>query len=169
MSDPSAFPPPPPPSPSGDFSPPPPPSGGFAPPPAPAAAGFGAPGVAGPGQPLQLSSSGKRLGAALLDGLLMIVTLWIGWIVWWVILWKKGQSPAKSLLGMRVVMLNEQRPAGMSEMAMRELVGKVLLGVIPLYSFVAALFVPIDDNRQGLWDKIAGTTVVEDPNNVFGL
>ena len=172
MTDPSTVPPPPPSQPEGGFAPPPPEAqGGFAPPP-PAAGGFAAPGAGGLAATaggLQLSSPGKRLGAALLDGLLMIVTLFIGWIVWWVILWQKGQSPAKSLLKMRVVMLDEQRPAGVPEMAMRELVGRVLLSFIPLYNLVGALFVIIDDNNQALWDKIAKTTVVEDPNNQFGL
>jgi hypothetical protein len=26
-----------------------------------------------------------------------------------------------------------------------------------------------DKGHQAVWDKIAGTTVVDDPNNVFGL
>jgi uncharacterized RDD family membrane protein YckC len=166
MSDPSAFPPPPP---SGGFAPPPPPSGGFAPPPAPTAAGFGAPGMPGGAPALQLTSRGKRFGAYLLEGLLVIVTLFIGWLIWSVIAWGKGQTPAKQVLGMRVVKLDERRPATMGEMALRELVGKFLLAMVPFYTLVGAIFVLTDDNNQGLWDKIAGTTVVEDPNNAFGL
>ena len=160
MTDPSAAPPPP----EGGFAPPPPAAptpGGFAPPPAPTA------GAVGGG--LALSSKGKRLGAALLEGLLMIVTLFIGWLIWWIILWSKAQTPAKQLLGMRIVKLDENRPASVGEMAMRELVGKVILGALPFYSLVAAGWVLFDDDNQALWDKLAGTTVVEDPDNRFGL
>jgi uncharacterized RDD family membrane protein YckC len=143
--------------------PPPPPEGGFAPPPGP-----GAPaGV--PFAGLQLSSKGKRLGEYLLEILLIIVTLFIGWFIWWIILLPKAQSPAKQLLKMRVVSIDEPRAATLNEMLLRELVGKWLLGFIPFYSFVAAIFVLIDDNNQALWDKVAKTTVVDDPDNAFGF
>src|SRR4051794_26144085 len=46
---------------------------------------------------------GKRFGAMLLEIPLAIVTLGIGWVVWDLIAWSKGQSPAKQLLGMRIV------------------------------------------------------------------
>jgi uncharacterized RDD family membrane protein YckC len=141
-------------------APPPPPEGAFTPPPA-------AGGV--PGAGLALSGPGKRLGAALLDGLLFIVTLGIGWLIWWIICWQTAQSPAKRILKMRIVRLDENRPLAVGEMAMRELVGKWLLGFIPFYSFVGALFVIFDDNNQALWDKVASSTVVEDPDNQFGL
>ena len=73
---------------------------------------------------IMLTSKGKRFGAALLEGLLAVVTLVIGWIIWSVIIWERGQTPAKSILGMRVVRLTTGRAANRAEMAMRELVGK---------------------------------------------
>jgi hypothetical protein len=115
----------------------------------------------------QLSSKGKRLGAALLDGLLAIVTLLIGWIIWYVILWKKGQSPAKSILKMRVIKVDENRCVTTGEMAMRELVGKYLLSFIPLYGIVDDVFVLFDERNQALHDKIAGTVVIEDPDERY--
>ncbi|MBU6227073.1 MAG: hypothetical protein KGQ43_05750, partial [Acidobacteria bacterium] len=36
--------------------------------------------------PTQLASAGSRIGAALLDVLLMIVTLFIGWLIWSIVL-----------------------------------------------------------------------------------
>jgi uncharacterized RDD family membrane protein YckC len=115
----------------------------------------------------QLSSKGKRFGAALLEALLVIVTLFIGWVIWWVILWKKGQSPAKSLLKMRVIKADTGRCATTGDMAMRELVGKLLLSFIPLYGLIDDLFVLIDDRSQALHDKIAGTLVIDDPDDRF--
>jgi uncharacterized RDD family membrane protein YckC len=147
-------------------APPPPPEGGFAPPPPPSAA----PGV--PGAALQLSTPGKRFGAFLLEIVLMIVTLIIGWLVWWIIAWGKGQTPAKAVLKMRCVRVDENRPATFGEMAMRELIGKSLLANVTfgISTIVGGVMLITDDtNRQAVWDKIAGTTVVEDPNNQFGL
>jgi uncharacterized RDD family membrane protein YckC len=68
---------------------------------------------------------------------------------------------------MRVMHLDTGRPAGRGQMALRELVGKVLLGFVPFYTLVSAIFVLVDPRRQGLWDKIANTVVVDDPNNIF--
>jgi uncharacterized RDD family membrane protein YckC len=118
---------------------------------------------------LPLTSKGKRLGAHLLELLLIIVTLIIGWLIWSIVIWKRGQSPAKSILGMRVIKLETQRPARAGEMALRELVGKWILNVVPFYTLVSAIFVLVDERNQALWDKIAGTVVVDDPDNRFGL
>jgi uncharacterized RDD family membrane protein YckC len=52
-------------------------------------------------------------------------------------------------------------------MAMRELVGKLLLSFIPLYGLIDDLFVLIDDRSQALHDKIAGTLVIDDPDDRF--
>src|SRR5690242_60717 len=46
-----------------------------------------------------LVSAGGRLGAMLLDVLIAVVTLWIGWLVWSMFTWSAGQTPAKKLLG----------------------------------------------------------------------
>jgi uncharacterized RDD family membrane protein YckC len=154
-------------------APPPPPDGGFAPPPPTGAGGFAppAPGAA-PGVALQLSTPGKRFGAMLLEIVLAIVTLGIGWLIWWVIVWGKATTPAKQLMKMRVVKVDENRPATWGEMAMRELLGKSVLANVTFgitYIIGGIMLLGDDANRQALWDKIAGTTVVEDPNNQFGL
>ena len=117
----------------------------------------------------QLTSKGKRFGAYLLEALLVLVTCFVGWLIWSIIIWGKGQTPAKSILKMRVVKADEYRPLGRGDMALRELVGKILLGVIPLYGIVSAIFVLVDDRNQGLWDKLAKSVVVDDPNNIFNL
>ena len=116
--------------------------------------------------PYTLSTKGKRFGAMLLEAVLVIVTLVIGWLVWSIVLWKQGQSPAKSILKMRVIKLDENRAANTGEMAMRELVGKWLLSIIPFWYIINGVVLLMDnENYQCLWDKIAGgTTVIEDPD-----
>jgi len=112
------------------------------------------------------------LGALLLEIPLFIVTLGIGYIVWMIFAWTKAQSPAKQLLKMRVVKVDEHRPANVGEMVLREVVGKSVISNVTLgigYIVGGIMVVTDDVNHQGLWDKIVNTTVVEDPNNQFGL
>jgi uncharacterized RDD family membrane protein YckC len=119
--------------------------------------------------PYVLASKGKRFGAFLLEGVLAIVTLFIGWLIWSIIIWSKGQTPAKSILKMRVVKLDTGRAATTGDMALRELVAKWLLGSITsgIYTIVSAIFVIADPQSQGLWDKICGTVVIDDPDDRY--
>jgi uncharacterized RDD family membrane protein YckC len=110
--------------------------------------------------PTQLASAGSRIGAALLDILLMIVTLFIGWLIWSIVLWKQSTSPAKKMLGMTVVDGNTGAPATIKQMVMREVLGKWVVGsvagIVTLASLVMLWATP---RRQAVWDYI-GTTVV---------
>ena len=116
-----------------------------------------------------LSSAGRRLGEYLLEGLLAFITLGIGWIIWSLIVWTQGQTPAKQVLGMRVVRLDERVSARWGRMFLREFVGKLIVGVVSSLLFgigaiVADCWLLWDKDRQELWDKIAGTVVVNDPD-----
>ena len=53
----------------------------------------------------------RRLGALLLDGLLFFLTLVVGYIIWWLIVLRRGQTPGKQLLGIRAVR-RDGNPAG---------------------------------------------------------
>jgi uncharacterized RDD family membrane protein YckC len=117
--------------------------------------------------PYQLTSKGKRFGAFLLEIVLAIVTLGIGWLIWSIILWSKGQSPAKSLMKMRVLKLETGRAAEVGDMVMRELLGKWVLGIVPFYTLISSIIVLTDEKSQGLWDKIAGTVVIDDPDDQY--
>jgi uncharacterized RDD family membrane protein YckC len=117
-----------------------------------------------------VTSAGKRFGGALLEGLLIIVTLFIGWLIWSLVVWSKGQTPAKSLLGMRCINTNTGRAATWGTMCLREIVGKSILGNITFgISTIVSCFMILADSerRQGLWDKIASTVVVDDPDGAY--
>jgi uncharacterized RDD family membrane protein YckC len=105
--------------------------------------------------------NGVRFGAWALDFLLAVVTCGIGWLIWAIVLWNQGTSPAKKMLGLVVVDLSTGQPANMGKMAMRELVGKWLLGSISfgVTTLVGGIMILASDKRQGIWDQIAGTTV----------
>jgi RDD family len=116
----------------------------------------------------RIATPAKRLGEYLLELLLIVVTLLVGWVVWSVVIWSRGQTPAKQLLGMRVYTIADRRPAGWGRMALREVVVRwILIGVISAVTggvgFIVAALLVLNTNRQTLWDLIAQTVVVDEP------
>lgn len=69
-----------------------------------------------------VATGGYHAGAELLDWLLRIATLGIGWWVWSILLWSKGQTPAYSLLRLKVAATETNRTARPGRMALREIV-----------------------------------------------
>ena len=112
-----------------------------------------------------LASGGSRFGAYLLDGVLAIVTLGVGWLIWHLIVMARGQSPAKQLLGMRAIK-TDGTPAGWGTMFLRDWVGKFLVGLAVSFTFGIGLILYFwllwDPRKQELWDKMADTVVVKD-------
>jgi uncharacterized RDD family membrane protein YckC len=119
-------------------------------------------------QGVQLASVGRRIGAYFLAIPLAIVTLVIGYIIWGLIVWAKGQTPALQVLGMRCWRPEEGRVAGWWWMALREVVGRIAESIFwlitSLVSFILMLTRP---DRRSLHDLIAGTVVLYDPNKVL--
>jgi uncharacterized RDD family membrane protein YckC len=189
--------PPPPPGPSGGAYPPPPPQYGQQPPPgygqqpppaygqqpppgygqpgqyggypaAPMATGYGTPGLNLP-PGVVLAPVGRRIGAFFLSYLLVIVTLGIGYLIWGLTLWGKGTSPALKVLGMKVWVVDENRPATFGKMALRDIVGRIVDGIASIITALVSFIMFVSgDKHQSLHDKVAGTTVVYDPNKVLG-
>ena len=101
----------------------------------------------------------RRLSASLLDTLLFFLTLIIGYVIWWLIVLARGQTPGKQLVGIRAVKRNGD-PAGWGTTFIREIVKYVA------HSFVIGLFADIvlllmDDNEhRSLSDRVADTVIV---------
>ena len=112
---------------------------------------------------VRISSAGRRLGAHLLDGVLMVCTLFIGWVVWSLIVYRKGQTPGKQVLWMRAVKLSTGRRAGWGTMFVREAIAKPVIFVLSMLTFgIVNFWLCWDSNTQELWDKMVGTVVVDD-------
>lgn len=116
----------------------------------------------------QLAGYGRRIGAYFLAIPLSIVTLGVGYLVWGLVLWARGQTPTYQVLGMRCWRPESGQVAGWWWMALREVVGSLvesLLGLITqLISFAAFL---ATKERRTLHDMVAGTVVLYDPNKVL--
>ncbi len=115
-----------------------------------------------------LSSPGKRFGAALLEFVLAIVTLGIGYLIWTLIIWSKGQSPGKQVLKMKVVDTSNHQVASWGKMFLREFVIRgIVIGFISGitlyigYIVAACMIFNRERDHQTGWDRIAGTVVVD--------
>ncbi|MGA2286474.1 MAG: RDD family protein [Dehalococcoidia bacterium] len=99
----------------------------------------------------------ERLGSWLVNIILTVLTLWIGWIIWWFIVAPRGQNPGKAVVGLRVIK-TDGSACGTGYMFLRGLVG-IILGVIPFY--LDDLWILWDKSSQTLHDKVASTVVVK--------
>ena len=124
--------------------------------------------------PMLTDAQDAALLAALAPGLLaflfVAVTLGIGWLIWFALTARNGQTPGKQLVGMYIMREDGSR-AGGGYVALRELVVKNMLfwGIVGsltsgLGLLLAALWILWDENCQALWDKVGATYVAYSPN-----
>lgn len=59
---------------------------------------------------------------------LFIVTLGVGYLVWGIVTWGQGQTPAQRMLGLRCWRRDTRRVAGRRHMALRQVTGLLLHG-----------------------------------------
>jgi uncharacterized RDD family membrane protein YckC len=98
-----------------------------------------------------LATPQHRLGAVAVDVGLIFVTSFIGWGIWSLIVWGKGQTPGKQLLKVRVLNEPTGKPATWGHMLIRQ----VLIGwaLAAPYS-VAYGFYVINFNQAALFGLI---------------
>jgi uncharacterized RDD family membrane protein YckC len=116
---------------------------------------------------VELASVGRRIGAFFLAFPLAIVTLGIGYVIWGVIVWARGQTPALQVLGMRCWRPETGRVAGWGWMALREIVGRFIESIIFLIALASFILMAASRERRSLHDLIAGTVVLRDLNKVL--
>jgi uncharacterized RDD family membrane protein YckC len=69
---------------------------------------------------MRYASFQHRLGALVLDAVLMGLTFGIGWLIWSLVIWGNGQTPAKQILKIRVYNAENGRVVSWGHMALRE-------------------------------------------------
>ena len=98
---------------------------------------------------LPRASVQHRLGGYALDGALFLAsffTLFLGWIIWSLVLWGQGQTPAKQILKMRVYSIDTARPASWGHMALRQFLIPTAFSCIYIPFFIAAMAVSVDSS-----------------------
>ena len=84
-----------------------------------------------------------RLGALVLESVLFLVTLGIGWVIWALVIVGRGQTPAKALLNLRVVDTGSLKPVGFARMFwVREIVAGIVAGLAIPLTLGVLLFMP---------------------------
>lgn len=95
-------------------------------------------------------ASGSAFFALL--GLVALIAVPVGWFM----LWRRGLTPGKSMMKIRVSKTDGSQP-GIGTMLLREWIGKYIDGLIFGLGWLWAIF---DRDRQAWHDKVAGTVVV---------
>lgn len=90
-----------------------------------------------------------RLAGQALDAALYVVTLGIGWFIWDLIVWGKGQTPGKQILKMRVYDKSTGLPARWGHMLIRQLLIQVTLPIILYPILYLTSQVKFVDYREG--------------------
>jgi uncharacterized RDD family membrane protein YckC len=104
-----------------------------------------------------MASRGERILSWFVNALLVIFTLFIGWVIWWFIVAPKGQNPGKAVTGLRVIRTNGDAVTT-GGMFVRGLVGQIA-GWIPF--FLDDLWMFFDKNAQTIHDKVVDSVVVK--------
>jgi uncharacterized RDD family membrane protein YckC len=113
--------------------------------------------------PLEHRASGWiRFGAQLLNGLLSVVTLGIGWIIWTTVTWSSDSAnPGQKILGLKVVKKDTGAPLTWGELFIRNFVlGGIVYSITFYVLYVIDIFKPFGSERQRVLDNMAGTVVV---------
>jgi len=93
---------------------------------------------------IRIATAQHRIGAAAVDLGLSFVTLGIGFFVWSMVTWTKGQTPVKNLLKLRVVDVNSLQVVSWGRMAIRQF-------LIP-FTFTILIYLPyIVQSATGDW------------------
>lgn len=86
--------------------------------------------------------------ALVLDDILLIVTLIVGYLIWWLIVLSRGQTPGKQLAGIWAIKTTGERSGWL---------GAITGYVAYALDYLWALW---DRDTQTLHDKLASTVVV---------
>ena len=94
-----------------------------------------------------LAKPGHRFASLLVDFGLYIVTCGIGWCIWSLVMWGKGQTPGKQLLKIRVYDGDTGHPARFAKMARRQFIWANIIS----FSFWPVQLIADASNDYFLW------------------
>jgi uncharacterized RDD family membrane protein YckC len=110
----------------------------------------------------------RFFGTSLLETILLVVTLVIGWLIWFGFMASSAQSPAKRILNVYVIDTNTGKAVSGGTMWIRDPLLKIILigYVVPFGGIINGLLVLFDKNRQSVHDKIVSTVAVYAPRGL---
>ena len=108
---------------------------------------------------MEYASPVRRMFADILDTVLFFLTLVIGYIIWWLIVLGRGQTPGKQLLGIQAVK-RDGYPSGWGNTFVREVVKNVAHAFVIGFFADLILLLMDDDEHRSLSDRVASTVIV---------
>ncbi len=115
----------------------------------------------------EVVSKMDRFLCYLLEIVLAIVTLVIGWLIWAlvIVLKNEGQTPAKKLMNQQVLIEETGQPAGPARMIfVRGIAGSIILSIatqlLVIPALILLLMVFFDDRNRTFWERLSSTVVV---------
>lgn len=117
------------------------------------------------------AGAGLRFLAYLLEGILLLLTLFVGWIIWAIIVSGKGQTPAKQVLKLRVIDAQSSKALGFARMFfVRGFIAGLVSSILASLTLGIILLMPLWTKRkQNIWDFVSSSVVVVDTNNAWNL
>ncbi len=101
----------------------------------------------------------RRLAALLIDFVLVPLTLIIGYIIWWLLVLGRGQTPGKQILAIRAVRRGGE-PTGWGLMFVREVL-KWILHAFTLGLVADGIVLLMDEKEhRSVIDRVVDTRVV---------
>jgi hypothetical protein len=112
---------------------------------------------------VRLASRGQVARAWFLGLALFGVTLGAGYVVWSLIAWGQGRTPAQRILRLRCWLPESGRVADRQETALRQIIGFALNGQL-----LSGFFIWLTGKRlRSAGDWFAGTVLLYDPDGVL--
>ena len=104
------------------------------------------------------ASPQHRLAGLALDAVLLVCTCYIGWIIWSLVIWGQGLTPAKQILKMKVVSSLTGRTATWGHMAIRQFLIPLAVGLpISILAYVVAPGFFIDPTNAWSYSLAGGS------------
>ena len=114
-------------------------------------------------QGVRPASKGRVAASFFLAIGLFIATLGLGYLIWEVVAWDQGQTPAQRLLGLRCWRRDTRDVASRKHMALRQVTGLLLNGEL----LMGPLIWLGSRDLNSVGDLFAGTRVLYDPNQLL--
>lgn len=120
---------------------------------------------------LPLATVGMRIWSVILEAILVVVTLGIGWLIWYFVVVGRGLTPARAILKLKVIDFITRTEVSPGKAFFRGFVVYYLIfGVLAsaiggalfagpyILTLIAGAFI-FRESRQTLWDQVTNTVI----------
>jgi uncharacterized RDD family membrane protein YckC len=103
----------------------------------------------------KLASLANRFGCSLLGFILRPITFQIGYLIWSIVLWQKGDTPNKKIVGLKIISSETLKPISAKHLALRQIGIPLAFPLVALLNVAIALLL----NLGPLFSQIIGASI----------